>query len=95
MVHDDPARLVRDDGATFAVLASHAAETLTLKPVLADGRALTTLNGDQDLGGVTLDPFGINVFKVTGSGPTAEALITTEKVIGPDQPDQDLCPNGP
>jgi endo-1,4-beta-mannosidase len=69
---DDPRvacdTLVRDDGATFAVLASHAAETLTLKPVLADDRALTTLNGDEDLEGVTLDPFGINVLKVTGSG---------------------------
>lgn len=45
-----PGRLrpgVCDDGAAFAVLASHAAETLTLKLVLADGRAFTTLGGDE------------------------------------------------
>jgi hypothetical protein len=42
---------------TFAVLASHAAETLTLKPVLADDRALTTLS----------------MFKVTGSEPADPA----------------------
>ena len=70
---DDPRvacdTLVRDDGATFAVLASHASEPLTLKPVLADGRALATLDGKEILAGVTLDPFGINVFKLTGSGP--------------------------
>jgi hypothetical protein len=34
--------------------------TLTLKPVLADDRALTTLDGDEVLEGVTLDPFGIS-----------------------------------
>jgi hypothetical protein len=65
------------------------------RTVLAGDRALTTLNGDQDLEGVTLDPFGINVSRSPEAGPAAEALITTEKVIGPDQPDQDLCPNGP
>jgi hypothetical protein len=74
---DDPRvacdTLVRDDGATFAVLASHAAETLTLKPVLADDRALTTLDGDEVLEGVTLDPFGISTFKVTGSEPAGPA----------------------
>jgi hypothetical protein len=52
------------------VLASHAGEPLTLKPVLADGRALATLDGEEILEGVTLDPFGINIFKVTRSGPT-------------------------
>ena len=36
----------------------------------ADGRALATLDGKEVLAGVTLDPFGINVFKVTASGPT-------------------------
>jgi endo-1,4-beta-mannosidase len=71
---DDPRvacdTLVRDDGTTFAVLASHAAEPLTIKPLLADGGALTELDGDDGLEGVTLDPFGINIFKVTGSEPT-------------------------
>jgi hypothetical protein len=61
-------------GATFAVLASHAAETLTLNPVLADDRALTTLDGDEVLEGVTLDPFGIGMFKVTGSEPADRPL---------------------
>ncbi|MGD0603173.1 MAG: cellulase family glycosylhydrolase [Streptosporangiaceae bacterium] len=68
---DDPRvacdTLVRDDGTTFAVLASHAAEPLTIKPLLADGGALTELDGDDGLKGVTLDPFGIDIFKVTGS----------------------------
>jgi len=71
---DDPRvacdTLVRDDGTTFAVLASHASEPLTIKPLLADGGALTELDGDDILEGVTMDPFGINIFKVTGSGPT-------------------------
>ena len=71
---DDPRvacdTLVRDDGTTFAVLASHAAEPLTIKPVLADGGALTEPDGDDIMEGVTMDPFGINIFKVTGSGPT-------------------------
>jgi endo-1,4-beta-mannosidase len=70
---DDPRvacdTLVRDDGTTFAVLASHAAETLTLKPALAGGRALTALDRDEILAGVTLDPFGINAFKVISNGP--------------------------
>jgi endo-1,4-beta-mannosidase len=71
---DDPRvacdTLVRDDGTTFAVLASHAAEPLTIKPLIADGGALTELDGDDVMEGVTIDPFGINIFKVTGSGPT-------------------------
>jgi endo-1,4-beta-mannosidase len=62
--------LVRDDGITFAVLASHAAETLTLKPVVAGGGTLTALDAEEILESVTLDPFGINVFTVTGSEPT-------------------------
>ncbi len=44
------------DGATFAVLASHAAEALTVTPVLAGG---------QSLDRVTLDPFGIKVLTVS------------------------------
>ncbi|MDQ2812195.1 MAG: beta-mannosidase [Actinomycetota bacterium] len=74
---DDPRvacdTLVRDDGAAFAILASHAAETLTLKPVLAGDRALATLDGDGVLEGITLDPFGIGMFKVIASEPAAPA----------------------
>jgi endo-1,4-beta-mannosidase len=57
--------LVRDDGARFAVLASHADETLTLKPVLAGGK-LATLDGSDVVDTVTMDPFGINVYKIAG-----------------------------
>jgi hypothetical protein len=71
---DDPRvasdTLVRDDGTLFAVLASHAAETLTVKPTLAAGGALTTLDGKEADEGVTLRPFGIEVMKITGCGAT-------------------------
>ena len=66
---DDPRvacdTLIRDDGMLFAVLASHAAEPLTVKPAL-DGGELTTLEGTEAGEGVTLGSFGIKVFKVTG-----------------------------
>ena len=55
--------LVRPDGTVFAVLASHAAEPLTVTPMLAEG-VLVTRPGMP----VTLDPFGIKIFPVTGSG---------------------------
>jgi endo-1,4-beta-mannosidase len=62
---DDPRvacdALVRHDGATFAVLASHAAEPLTVTPVLA---------GEEIADRVTMDPFGINVLNVAGTGTT-------------------------
>jgi len=62
---DDPRiacdSLVRDDGTTFAVLASHAAEPLAVQPVLAAG---------QTLDRVTMAPFGINVLEVTAAGAT-------------------------
>jgi hypothetical protein len=63
----------RDDGATFAILASHAAETLTLKPSWPTTAHSPTLHGNEVLEGVTLDPFGISTFKVTGSEPAAPA----------------------
>jgi endo-1,4-beta-mannosidase len=48
---DDPQvacdTLTRDDGALFAVLASHAAEPLTVKPVVSTGGGLITLDGKQ------------------------------------------------
>jgi endo-1,4-beta-mannosidase len=65
---DDPRvtcdTLVREDGARFAVLASHAAEPLEVKPALADGYALATLNGEDVSGAVTLGPFGIRVLRL-------------------------------
>ena len=66
---DDPRvacdTLIRDDGTLFAVLASHAAEPLTVKPAL-DGGELTTLEGTGAGEGVTLGPFGIKIFRMTG-----------------------------
>jgi len=56
--------LVRADGARFAFLVSHADEPLTVKPVLEQGWRLTTLDGEDVTGGVTIDPFGISVFSV-------------------------------
>ena len=71
---DDPRvasdTLVRDDGTLFAVLASHAAEALTVKPVLAAGGQLATLDGGEPEESVTLEPFGIHVLRITGSGAT-------------------------
>ena len=59
--------LVRDDGTTFAVLASHAAEPLTVTPALA---------AEQTLDRVTMAPFGINIVTINGSGPAASAGLT-------------------
>jgi endo-1,4-beta-mannosidase len=65
---DDPRvacdTLVRGDGARFAVLASHAAEPLDVKPVLAEGLALATLNGEDLSGSVTLGPLDIRVLRL-------------------------------
>ena len=66
---DDPRvacdTLTRDDGTRFAVLASHAAEALTVTPELGGGE-LTTLDGEEAAGGVAIDPFGIKVLRITG-----------------------------
>jgi hypothetical protein len=66
---DDPRvacdTLTRDDGTRFAVLASHAAEALTVKPVVSTGGGLVTLDGKQAAESVTLGPFGIEIFTVT------------------------------
>jgi endo-1,4-beta-mannosidase len=56
--------LIRDDGALFAVLASHAAEALTVTPALGGGE-LTTLDGEDTAEGVTLGPFGIKVLRIS------------------------------
>jgi hypothetical protein len=63
--------LIRDDGTLFAVLASHAAEQLTIKPALPGGGELTSLGGKETAEGVELGPFGITVLSVTG--PAAQA----------------------
>ena len=69
---DDPRvacdTLVRDDGTVFALLASHGAEPITVKPVLAADSVLSALDDNQVVEGVTLSPFGINVLRITGSG---------------------------
>ena len=71
---DDPRvacdTLIRDDGTLFAVLASHAAEPLTVKPALGCGGELAPLDGQGAGEGVTLAPFGIKIMTITGSGAT-------------------------
>jgi endo-1,4-beta-mannosidase len=56
--------LARDDGTVFAVLASHAAEPLTVEPALEGGGALAPAGGQEAVTRITLDPFGIKVFTV-------------------------------
>jgi hypothetical protein len=58
--------LVRDDGTRFAILVSHADEQLKVKPVLATSDGLATLDGSDVIDTVTMGPFGINVFLITG-----------------------------
>jgi len=58
--------LEHPDGRRFAVLASHADERLTVKPVLAAGEMLAPLDDQQPVDTVTMGPFGINVFLITG-----------------------------
>ena len=58
--------LEHHDGRRFAVLASHADERLTVKPVLAAGEMLAPLDEEQPADTVTMGPFGINVFLITG-----------------------------
>ena len=80
---DDPRvacdTLVRDDGALFAVLASHAAEPLTVKPALPCGGELTSLDGEEEAAeGVELGPFGIKIMRIAWEPGPADA--------GPAQP---------
>jgi len=55
--------LIRDDGTLFAVLASHAAEALTVTPELDGSGELVDLDGGKATEGVTLGPFGIKVLR--------------------------------
>ena len=59
--------LVHEDGTRFAVLASHADERLTLKPVLAPGERLADLDDEPAVDTVIPGPFEIKVFKITNS----------------------------
>ena len=65
---DDPRvacdALVRDDGARFAILVSHAAEQVTVKPVLTGDARLVSLAGEDVNGAVTLPSFGVMVFSL-------------------------------
>jgi endo-1,4-beta-mannosidase len=59
--------LVRDDGARFAVLVSHAAEPVTVKLAVdggTSGGTLTTLDGSKVSGGVTVGPLGVLVLEI-------------------------------
>jgi hypothetical protein len=56
--------LVRADGARFAFLVSHTDELLTVKPVLEQGCRLTTLDGEEVTGEVSIDSSGIAVFSI-------------------------------
>ncbi len=60
--------LVHADGARFAFLVSHTDEPLTVKPVLEQGGRLTTLDGKDVTGEVSLDSFGIAVVSLTQAG---------------------------
>jgi hypothetical protein len=64
--------LIRDDGALFAVLASHTTEQLTVKPALHCGGELTSLGGEEAAEDVELGPFGITVLTLTRSAPQAK-----------------------
>ena len=59
--------LAHHDGSRFAVIASHADERLTLKPVLAPGETLASLDDEQAVDTVITEPFEIKVFKITNS----------------------------
>jgi endo-1,4-beta-mannosidase len=63
--------LARSDGSQFAWLVSHAAEPVTVKPQLSAGSRLTPLDGAPRSGSITLDPFGVRVFRLeAGTAPS-------------------------
>ena len=55
--------LVHEDGTRFAVLASHADESLTVKPARPAGQRLADLHDESTADTVTLGPFGIKILK--------------------------------
>jgi endo-1,4-beta-mannosidase len=56
--------LVREDGTRFAFLVSHAAEELTVKPLLPGGERLTTLDGEDVTSEISIRAFGVKVFNL-------------------------------
>jgi len=56
--------MVHQDGSRFAWLVSQAAEPVAVKPQLAPGLRLCALDGDTANGAVSLDPFGVCVFRL-------------------------------
>ena len=62
--------LIHRDGTRYAVIASHADEELTVKPTLggpgehAPPRGLTPLDETEIADRITLEPFGVRVFKI-------------------------------
>ena len=58
--------LVRDDGTRFAIMVSHAAEQLIVKPVLGGDERLIALTGEDVNGSVTLPESGVAVFEMIG-----------------------------
>lgn len=74
---DDP-RVAADvlthaDGRRFVWLVSQATEPVTVKPVLAAGLRLETVDGHVAEDAVTLDQYGVGVFQLCGTeGPGAE-----------------------
>lgn len=64
--------LARDDGARFAWLVSQAAEPVKAKPQLAAGLRLRELDGTGAGDTVTLEPFGVGVYRLDESGTGAE-----------------------
>ena len=56
--------LVHSDGSQFAWLVSHAAEPVTVKPQLASGAQLCTLDGTPASATLALAPFGVRVFRI-------------------------------
>jgi endo-1,4-beta-mannosidase len=65
--------LVHRDGTRFAVIASHADEEVTVNPILCSAgdrkppAGLTPLGETEIVDRVTLNPFGIKVFKIAES----------------------------
>jgi endo-1,4-beta-mannosidase len=60
--------LEREDGTRFAVLVSHAAEPVTVKPDVdggSPGATLAALDGSPANGGVTVGAFGVMVLEIT------------------------------
>jgi hypothetical protein len=57
--------LTHHNGTRFAVIASHADERLALKPALAPGETLATLDEEQAVDTFITGPFEIKVFKIT------------------------------